>query len=101
MNPTSYDLPSKSKGTGTLWQSVPAVTLVMCQSILSPPPGVSEPARLLTQQFPQLLDSTRTADAEAEALAMGWAVPSAARIPLALEGLGDADWHLEPDELAF
>lgn len=99
MNPTSYDIPTKSTGTGTLWQSVPAVTLVLCQSILAPPPGVSQPARLLTQQFHQLLDNTRTA--EAEALAMGWAVPSAARIPLALEGLGDADWHLEPDEMAF
>ncbi len=32
---------------------------------------------------------------------MGWAVPSAAPIPLALEGLLDADLHLEPNELDF
>lgn len=99
MNPTTYELPSKSTGTGTVWRSVPAVSLLVYQTILQPPPGVSEPAHLLAAQRAQWVDEAHVA--EAEALAMGWAVPSAARIPLALEGLGDADWHLEPDEMAF
>lgn len=54
--------------------------------VLPSPSGVSRPTGLET---------------EVESLAMGWSVPPAARIPVALEGLNDADWHLEPHEMAF
>ena len=39
--------------------------------------------------------------AEAEARARGWSIPPAAPIPVALAELGDANWHLEPEELGF
>lgn len=50
---------------------------------------------------PSGVSSPTTLDTEGDSLAMGWSVPTAARIPVALDGLDDADWHLEPHEMAF
>jgi hypothetical protein len=38
---------------------------------------------------------------EGLATALGWQVPPAERIPVALAGLRDADWSLEADETRF
>ncbi len=97
MSAPTYQVPAVQRAAwGHLATAIPTAMALAFQPIEACSPGVGEDARFLARQYHQLVD-----DPAAEAHAMGWRVPPEAPVPVTLAGVPDAEWSLEPDELAF